>query len=148
MFLSHKAFVMNASQLQVIVSKLYSLLFGEKICGCKFWQIFCGHLFCSWWNCNYSESTHFCFSHICITSTEYFNGAERRTLYKITKMPEKTMLIITNYKAEVFKFENTLIKELVKTSSGFIFTDKNMRNSRSTCCCCCSFGFILWKYDI
>ena len=36
---------MNASQLQVIVSKLYSLLFGAKICGSKFWQIFCGYFF-------------------------------------------------------------------------------------------------------
>ena len=35
---------MNASQLQVIASKLYSLLFGEKICGSKFWQIFRGIL--------------------------------------------------------------------------------------------------------
>ena len=53
------------------------------------------------------------------------------------------MLIITNKKVEVFKFETTLIKGLVETSSGFIFTDKNMRNSRSTSCCCCSLGFIL-----
>ena len=42
------------------------------------------------------------------------------------------MLIVAKYKAEVFEFENTLIKELVKTSSGFIFADRNMRNSRST----------------
>ena len=33
---------MNASQLQVIVSKLCSLLFGEKICGSKFWEIIRG----------------------------------------------------------------------------------------------------------
>ena len=58
-------------------------------------------------------------------------------------MPKKTMLIITNYKAEVFKFETTLIKELVKTSSGLIFMDKKMRNSRSASCCYCYFGFIL-----
>ena len=31
---------MNASQFQVVVFKLCSLLFGEKICGSKFWQIF------------------------------------------------------------------------------------------------------------
>ena len=36
---------MNASQLQVIVYKLCSLLFGEKICGSKFWQIILGLLF-------------------------------------------------------------------------------------------------------
>ena len=36
---------MSASQLQVLVSKLYSLHFSEKICGSKFWQIFRGHLF-------------------------------------------------------------------------------------------------------
>ena len=36
-----------------------------------------------------------------------------------------------------------LIKELIKTSSGFIFTDKKVGNSRSTSCCGCSFGFIL-----
>ena len=36
----------------------------------------------------------------------------------------------------------------VKTSSGFIFTDRKIRNSRSTSDCCCYFGFILRKYDI
>ena len=36
---------MKAFQLQVIVSKLYSLLFVEKICGSKFWQIFRGIFF-------------------------------------------------------------------------------------------------------
>ena len=36
------------------------------------------------------------------------------------------MFIITNKKAEVFKIETTLNKELVKTSGGFIFTDRKI----------------------
>ena len=53
------------------------------------------------------------------------------------------MFTVTNQKAEIFKIETTLIKELVKTSIGFIFTDRKIRNSRSTSGCCCCFGFIL-----
>ena len=34
---------MKDAQLQVIVSKLYLLLSGEKHCGAKFWQIFPGY---------------------------------------------------------------------------------------------------------
>ena len=36
---------MDTCQLQVIVSKFYSLLFEEKICQSKFWQIFRGLFF-------------------------------------------------------------------------------------------------------
>ena len=46
------------------------------------------------------------------------------------------------------KIKTMLIKELVKTASGFIFMDRKIRNSGSTSGCCCYFEFILWKYDI
>ena len=58
------------------------------------------------------------------------------------------MFIITNWKTEVFKIETTLITELVKNSSRFIFTGRKIRNSRLTSGCCCYFGFVLWKYHM
>ena len=41
-----------------------------------------------------------------------------------------------------------LIKDLVKTSSEFNFTDRKIKNSRSTSGCCCCVAFILKNYDI
>ena len=38
------------------------------------------------------------------------------------------------------EIETTLIKESVKATSGFIFTGRKIRNSRSTIGCCCCFG--------
>ena len=51
---------------------------------------------------------YFCFCQICIAYI-YVHCGERRTLFEITKAP-LTLFIITSKKAEVFKFENALIK--------------------------------------
>ena len=74
------------SQLQVVGSKLCSLLFGEKICGSKFWQIFRRLSFAYDKTVTIPSRLIFAFA---IFALHISNITERRTLYKITKTPNK-----------------------------------------------------------
>ena len=58
---------MNTSQLSVIGLKTYKLLFRDKICGSKFWEILRGFIFVYAETVTISSRFIFAFAIICIT---------------------------------------------------------------------------------